>query len=197
MTASELINIFLRLDMADKSENSDFLFDDGKGGAPFEITGVHIDEDGDICLESDARTGSYLNARELAEMIQQFDGDKTIYFVSIDKNGTPMLYNIKDGGTKERQDAALRMVKAGDLLQALSSTQQQSHPESEALLHFESGTINFTINSIYTDSFGALCLESNEIMELDDYPLSMIIDELEAVSPQTDVYFFDDESREY
>lgn len=199
MTASELINIFLRLEMGGKSDTSDFLFDDGKGGAPFEITGVHIDEDGDICLESDARATKQLNARELAEAIQQFDGDRTVYFVSIDRDGTPVLYNIKDGGTKDRLDPALRMVPAAELARSLRaiSIANRQEPADAALLHFESGTINFTINSIYTDPHGCLCLESNEIMELDDYPLSMIIDELQAAAEETPVYFYDDESRDY
>lgn len=198
MTASELINIFLRLEMADKGETSDFLFDDGKGGAPFGITGVHIDEDGDLCLESDVRAAKQLNARELAEAVQQFDGDRTVYFLSIDEDGAPVLYNIKDGGTKERLDPALFMVPAGELAQSLRAISIANGQLADAaLLHFESGTINFTINSIYTDPHGCLCLESNEIMELDDYPLSMIISELEEVDPRTEVYFFDDESRDY
>ena len=40
-------------------------------------------------------------------------------------------------------------------------------------------------------------MESNEIMELDDWPVSMVMEELAGVEPGTDVYFYDDDSREY
>ena len=46
------------------------------------------------------------------------------------------------------------------------------------ILHFESGTINFTVNSIYEDGEGCICLESNEIMELDDYPVGQLLEDL-------------------
>ena len=57
MTVEELTNIFLRLEMADKAKDSEFLFGSSEEGvALFPITGVIIDEDGDMCLESDDRT---------------------------------------------------------------------------------------------------------------------------------------------
>ena len=62
---------------------------------------------------------------------------------------------------------------------------------------FESGTINFTVNSIYEDAQGCVCLESNEIMELDDYPVGMIVEELSHCSKETGIYFYDDDSKEY
>lgn len=192
MTANDLINIFLRLDMAGKGESCDLAFDAGKDGhSPFGITGVRLDEDGDICLESDVRTHKTLNASELAEAVRSFDGEKTVYFISIDKNGAAELYNIKDGGFRDRHDPELRLVPAAELIQALSCS------DPEKTLHFESGTINFTINSVYHDGEGCFCLESNEIMELDNYPVGMIIEELEALEPSTPVFFYDDETGEY
>lgn len=100
-----------------------------------------------------------------------------------------MLYNIKDGGTREREE--ISTISAETLLHALRAF----CPEDS--LHLETGTINFTINSVYIDDRGDLCLESNEIMELDDYPVGMIIEELESVDQNTPVYFYDDESKEY
>lgn len=190
MTASELINIFLRLEMAAKDETSEIAFDSGKDGAsPFSITGVHLDEDGDICLESDESTDRIMSPREIADAVGSFDGNRTIYFVSIDRNGESVLYNIKDGGTKDRDDRNLRLIPVSELLEALAGA------AAEAVLHFESGTINFTINSIYIDEQECICLESNEIEELDDYPAAMIAEEISGKDCK--VYFYDDEAGEY
>lgn len=192
MTANDLINIFLRLDMAGKGESSDLAFDAGKDGlSPFGITGVRLDEDGDICLESDVRVERTLNASELAEAVRAFDGEKTIYFLSIDRNGEAELYNIKDGGWRDRHDPEIKLTPAGALAELLGSF------DPEKILHFESGTINFTINSVYHDEEGRFCLESNEIMELDNYPVGMVVEELHSLDPETSVYFYDDEAGEY
>lgn len=192
MTARDLINIFLRLQMAGKDDGSDILFESSKGDAsPFAITRVYLDEDGDICLESDAREGESLSAKEIAEAVGQYEGDRTVYFVSIDEKGEGELYNIKDGGTKDRHSEDIKFITARELTSALSAF------DPERVLQFESGTINFTINSVYIDSEGCLCLESNEIMELDDYPIAMILDELSAVDPDTKVLFYDDDAHEY
>lgn len=190
MTANDLINIFLRLKMGEKEESSDFMFDDGNG-SPFGITGVHLDEDGDICLECDERADAVLNARELAEAVGKLDGNRTVYFVTIDQKGESVLYNIKDGGTRDRYDPELKMITVGELVEVLG----QYNPDS--LLHFESGTINFTINAIYLDDEGCVCLESNEIEELADYPISMIMSDLLAADLCTNIYFYDDESKDY
>ena len=56
MTVEELTNIFLRLEMADKAKDSEFLFGSSEEGVdPFPITGVILDDEGDVCLESDDR----------------------------------------------------------------------------------------------------------------------------------------------
>ena len=53
MTVEELTNIFLRLEMADKAKDSEFLFGSSEEGVdPFPITGVILDDEGDVCLES-------------------------------------------------------------------------------------------------------------------------------------------------
>ena len=79
MTVEELTNIFLRLDMAGKAEDSEFLFGSSEDGVePFPITGVILDDDGDVCLEYDCKIGLGLSAKELSEAIQEFDGNKTI-----------------------------------------------------------------------------------------------------------------------
>ena len=52
MTLEELTNIFLRLDMTDKAEVSEFLFGSSEDGVdPFPITGVNLDEKGDIWIK--------------------------------------------------------------------------------------------------------------------------------------------------
>lgn len=192
MTVRDIVNIFLRLEMAQKDDSSDLMFDSGaEGQSPFAITGVRLDEDGDVCLESDVRVKTTLSPKEIADAVSQYDGAKTVYFLSIDKNGDPELYNIKDGGTKDRFDENLGIISCDSLIDALS----QFDPES--ILHFESGTINFTINSIYKDACGCLCLESNEIMELDNYPVSMILEDLKEQDKDTGVYFYDDDSKEF
>ena len=157
MTVDELTDIFLRLEMADKAKDSEFLFGSSEEGVdPFPITGVVLDEDEDVCLESDDRIEEGLSTTELAEAVSVYDGNKTIYFVHIDREGESTLFNIKDGGTKDRYSEDLRIIQAGRLIDALG----EYSPES--ILHFESGTINFTVNSIYEDSEGCVCLESNE-----------------------------------
>ena len=51
MTVEELTNIFLRLEMADKAKDSEFLFGSSEEGVdPFPITGVILDDEGDVCL---------------------------------------------------------------------------------------------------------------------------------------------------
>lgn len=192
MTTRDLVNIFLRLEMAQKDGVSDLMFDSGaEGQSPFSITGVRLDEDGDVCLESDVRVKTTLSPKEIADAVSQYDGNKTVYFLSIDKNGEPELYNIKDGGTKDRFDNQLRIISCESLIDALGKF------DKDAILHFESGTINFTINSVYMDPYGSLCLESNEIMELDDYPISMIMEDLSGQMGGTGVYFYDDDSKEF
>ena len=192
MTARALVNIFLRLQMAGKEDGSDILFDSGREGeSPFGITGIYLDEDGDICLESDARTSRALSAKEIAEAVRQYEEDRTVYFVSIDEKGEGELFNIKDGGTKDRHSKELRFILVHELVAFLSGQ------DPDGILHFESGTINFTVNSVYVDDEGCLCLESNEIMELDDYPVAMLLDELSSVSQDTKVVFYDDDSKEY
>ena len=192
MTVEELTNIFLRLDMAGKAEGSEFLFGSSEDGVdPFPITGVYLDEDGDVCLEYDCKIGLGLSAKELSEAVREFDGNKTIYFVSVDESGERTLFNIKDGGTKDRDSDDLRIIQAKRLVDAVSTF------SIDAILHFESGTINFTVNSIYEDAQGCVCLESNEIMELDDYPVGLLIEELSHWPEGTGVYFYDDDSKEY
>ena len=118
MTVEELTNIFLRLEMADKAKDSEFLFGSGAEGVdPFPITGVILDED--VCLESDDRMEEGLSAAELAEAVSVYDGNKTIYFVHIDSEGESTLFNIKDGGTKDRYSGELRIIQAGRLIENL------------------------------------------------------------------------------
>ena len=192
MTVEELTNIFLRLEMADKAKDSEFLFGSSEEGVdPFPITGVILDDEGDVCLESDDRIEEGLSAAELAEAVSVYDGNKTIYFVHIDREGESTLFNIKDGGTKDRYSEDLRIIQAGRLIDALG----EYSPES--ILHFESGTINFTVNSIYEDGEGCICLESNEIMELDDYPVGLLLEDLSHCPKGTGIYFYDDDSQEY
>lgn len=192
MTAADLTNIFLRLQMAGKEGESDFLFDAGRrADAPFAITGIYLDDDGDICLESDERARKHLSASEIAEAVSSFDPGKTIYFVTIDKNGNGDLYNIKDGGTYDRHSPELRPVRACDLNDLLKTV------DPTATFHLESGTINFTINAIYTDDEGCLILESNEIEELADYTADLVMEELSQCPPDTKVIFLDDEASEY
>ena len=192
MTVGDLYNMFLRLVMASKENESEFRFDTGEEGAePLGITAVDLDEDGDVCLECDSRCPVCMSAIELAGELRKYDDSKTVFFVYIDPDGSRELYNIKDGGFRDRHDPELRLVPAAELIQALSCS------DPEKTLHFESGTINFTINSVYHDGEGCFCLESNEIMELDNYPVGMIIEELEALEPSTPVFFYDDEAGEY
>lgn len=192
MTVEELTNIFLRLDMAGKAEDSEFLFGSSEEGVePFPITGVILDEDGDVCLESNDRKEEGLSATELAEAISVYDGNKTIYFVHIDRGGESTLFNIKDGGTKDRNSESLRIITAVRFIEVIGKY------APETILHFESGTINFTVNSVYEDAQGCVCLESNEIMELDDYPVGLLKEELSHWPEGTGVYFYDDDSREY
>ena len=106
--------------MADKAKDSEFLFGSSEEGvAPFPITGVVLDEDGDVCLESDDRMEEGLSATELAEAVSVYDGNKTIYFVHIDREGESTLFNIKDGGTKDRYSEDLRIIQTGRLIDAL------------------------------------------------------------------------------
>ena len=150
-----------------------------------------LGDEGDVCLESYDRMEEGLSAAELAEAVSVYDGNKTIYFVHIDRKGENTLFNIKDGGTKDRYSEDLRIIQAGRLIDALG----EYSPES--ILHFESGTINFTVNSIYEDGEGCVCLESNELMELDDYPVGLLLEDLSHCSKGTGIYFFDDDSEEY
>ncbi|MCQ2159585.1 MAG: hypothetical protein MJY97_00665 [Bacteroidales bacterium] len=192
MTVGDLINMFLRLEMAEKEKESEFAFDTGREGeSPFAITGVKIDEEGDICLLNDARSGQSLSAAELAEELRQFDNVKMVYFISIDRDGSSILYDIKDGGTHDRMNPDIRMVSARNLAERLKDFNPDSIP------YFESGTINFTVNSVYEDEQGCLCLESNEIEELDNYTVGLLLDELSSVGEATMVYLYDDESKEY
>ncbi|MCQ2130979.1 MAG: hypothetical protein MJY94_06280 [Bacteroidales bacterium] len=192
MTVGDLINMFLRLEMAEKEKDSEFAFDTGREGeSPFAITGVTVDEEGDICLLNDARCSQSLSAEELAMELRQFDNAKTVYFISTDKSGGSILYDIKDGGTRDRMSPEIRMVSSRDLTERLKGFAADSVP------YFESGTINFTVNSVYEDEQGCLCLESNEIEELDNYTVGLLLDELSSVVDTTPVYLYDDESKEY
>ena len=65
MTVEELTNIFLRLEMADKAKDSEFLFGSSEEGVdPFPITGVILDDEGDVCLEALSMTTIYRNTTE-------------------------------------------------------------------------------------------------------------------------------------
>ena len=184
--------MFLRLEMAEKEKDSEFAFDTGREGeSPFAITGVTVDEEGDICLLNDARCSQSLSAEELAMELRQFDNAKTVYFISTDKSGGSILYDIKDGGTRDRMSPEIRMVSSRDLAERLKDFNPDSIP------YFESGTINYTVNSVYEDEQGCLCLESNEIEELDNYTVGLLLDELSSVVDTTPVYLYDDESKEY
>ena len=62
MTVEELTNIFLRLEMADKAKDSEFLFGSSEEGVdPFPITGVILDDEGDVCLEALSMTTIHRN----------------------------------------------------------------------------------------------------------------------------------------
>lgn len=202
MTAADLVNMFLRLEMTGKEESSEIVFSDGTDSeqTPFFITGIGLDEDGDICLESDQSADVAMSPRQIAAELGRFDEGKTLYFIKIDSQGERELYNIKDGGTFDRHDPELRLISSSSLADALTSalcadgaSRMTLTPES--ILRFESGTINFSVNSVYMDEEGCLCLESNEYDELDDYPVQMIIDELK--SNPAPVYLRDDQAGEY
>lgn len=184
--------MFLRLVMAEKEHESEFRFDTGVEGAePLGITAVDLDEDGDLCLECDSRCPVCMSAIELASELRKYDDSKTVYFVYIDSDGLRDLYNIKDGGTHDRQSPELRMIPASALIDLLGGYNPDSVP------YFESGTINFTINSVYIDEYGCLCLESNEIDELDNYTSGLLVEELSQIDADTNVYLYDDDSKEY
>lgn len=192
MTVGDLQNMFLRLVMASKEDESEFRFDTGVEGAePLGITTVSLDEDGDVCLECDSRCPSSLSAVELADELRRYEDSKTVYFVYVEADGTRDLYNIKDGGTRDRMSPELMMVSAAELQGLLRGFPPDSIP------YFESGTINFTINSVYSDEYGCFCLESNEIDELANYTSALIIDELSQLDAGTKVYLYDDEGKEY
>ena len=62
MTVEELTNIFLRLEMADKAKDSEFLFGSSEEGVdPFPITGVILDDEGDVCLDAISMTMTHRN----------------------------------------------------------------------------------------------------------------------------------------
>lgn len=192
MTVGDLYNMFLRLVMASKENESEFRFDTGvEGEEPLGITAVDLDEDGDLCLECDSRCPVCMSAIELASELRKYDDSKTVYFVYIDSDGSRDIYNIKDGGTRDRQSPELRMIPASALIDLLGGYNSDSIP------YFESGTINFTINSVYIDEHGCLCLESNEIDELDNYTSGLLVEELSQVDAYTNVYLYDDDSKEY
>ncbi len=192
MTVSDLNNMFLHLVMASKENDSEFRFDTGEEGAePLGITSVGLDEDGDVCLECDCRCPSCMSATELAGEIRKHDGAKTVYFVYADSDGSRTIYNIKDGGTRDRFSPELKMASADELRELLEGFSPDSIP------YFESGTVNFTVNSVYFDDHGCLCLESNEIEELANYTSGILAEELTQVSANTRVYLYDDDSKEY
>ena len=65
MTVEELTNIFLRLEMADKAKDSEFLFGSSEEGVdPFPITGVILDDEGDVCLDAPSMTMTRRNTTE-------------------------------------------------------------------------------------------------------------------------------------
>ena len=184
--------MFLRLVMAAKENESEFRFDTGVEGAePLGITAVDLDEDGDVRLECDSRCPVCMSAIELAGELRKYDDSKTVFFVYIDSDGSRELYNIKDGGTRDRQSPELRMIPVPELVELLRGQNPDSVP------YFESGTINFTVNSIYMDEHGCLCLESNEIEELDNYTSGLLVEELSQLDADIRVYLYDDDSAEY
>ena len=62
-----------------------FLFGSSEEGVdPFPITGVILDDEGDVRLESDGRMEEGLSAAELAEAVSVYDGNKAIYFYDDD-----------------------------------------------------------------------------------------------------------------
>ncbi|MCQ2134917.1 MAG: hypothetical protein MJY88_08115 [Bacteroidales bacterium] len=192
MTVGDLYNMFLRLVMAAKEDESEFRFDTGVEGAePLGITAVDLDEDGDVRLECDSRCPVCMGAIELASELRKYDGCKTVYFVYIGADGSRDIYNIKDGGTRDRQNPELRMIRASELADLLCGQDKDSIP------YFESGTVNFTVNSVYMDEQDCLCLESNEIEELDNYTSGLLVEELSQVDADTRVYLYDDDSKEY
>lgn len=192
MTVGDLYNMFLRLVMATKENESEFRFDTGEEDSePLGITAVDLDEDGDVCLECDSRCPVCMGALELAGELRKYEDSKTVYFVYIDKDGVRDLYNIKDGGTRDRQNPELQMITVSGLTELLRTYGPDSVP------YFESGTINFTINSVYVDELGCLCLESNEIEELDNYTAGLLVEELSQAGADTKVYLYDDDSKEY
>lgn len=201
MIIQDLLDIILRLRMAGKEGESDILFDSGDPeAAPLRINGVYLDEDGDLCLESDERKGEGLSISDIADVISMYDRNTVVYFLSVSRKGEKILFNIKDGGTRDLCDPELRKIPVSMLHEALSAF------DGNVRLHFESGSINFTINSVYLDGDGNVCLESNEVMELDDYIIGDLLDELSPLSSVSydhgtlraaRVYFYDDDSGEY
>lgn len=192
MTVGDLENMFLRLAMASKENDSEFRFDTGvEGEEPLGITAVGVDDDGDVCLECDSRCPSCLSAADLAGQPERFESDKVVYFIYIDSDGSRILYNIKDGGTRDRFSPELKMLPVSELLALLRRFAPDSVP------YFESGTINFTVNSVYMDEYGCMCLESNEIDELSNYTSGILADELSQIDADTGVYLYDDDSKDY
>ena len=57
-----------------------------------------------------------MSATELAEAVSVYDGNKTIYFVHIDREGESTLFNIKDGGTKDRNSEGQREQESTSMM---------------------------------------------------------------------------------
>lgn len=191
MIIQDLLDIILRLRMADKERSSDILFDCGAADGIFRINSVYLDEDGDLCLESTMDPDKGVTISEIAETIAQYDRGTTVYFLLVGPDGEKTIFNIKDGGTPDKDSPELKLIRVGRFREAIQGLAPGS------CLHLESGSINFTVNSVYFDDDGLVCLESNEIMELDDYLIGDLLEELAPLEDTQRIYFYDDDSQEY
>lgn len=187
MTAGDIINQCLRMALADKDSDLEYAFQVGERVCG--IVRVYLDEYGDLMLEADDSEREYLSVKELRCELEKYDASQDVFFSVLNAEGKGELYYIKEGGSREVSEDVL--VDCCELKSVLESNITAN------ILRLRCGTINFTINSIYMDDDGHLCLESNEYEELDDYTVPMIVEELSSTGDDSQVYFYDQEAEDY
>lgn len=173
--------------MADKDNDMEYAFQVGERICG--ITRVFLDEYGDLMLEADDTQREYLSVRDVRCELEKYDPNQDVFFSVLNAEGIGELHYIKEGGTNEITVDVL--INCGELLSVLQAN------INAKILRLQCGTINFTINSIYLDDYGHICLESNEYEELDDYSVAMIAEALADEGTDFNVYFLDSEAGDY
>ena len=100
MTADELTDLMLEITKARMDNgtisNGSIVFDYDDEDGPYSVNRIYLDDDGDVCLESNEEDEDEYDVDQIGTEVSAFDEDAYVYFKIVDEDGDEVCYEISD-----------------------------------------------------------------------------------------------------